>query len=558
MSNVGSVCVYLVGAGPGDPGLMSVRGLSLLERADVVVYDYLSSDKLLEHARPDAELVFVGKKGFEKHIGQDEINRILVEKARELERRAQDGGDANRAPRRAEGPSALRAPSVVRLKGGDPFVFGRGGEEALALAEAGIRFEVVPGMTSGIAAPAYAGVPVTHRGVSTSVTLVTGNEDPSKDASTVDWPSLAGLVKQGSTVCFYMGVRNLPLISEKLAACGAPSDVPVALVQWGTTTRQKTCIATLETAARKAREAGIEAPAIIVVGAVADLRERIAWFEDRPLFGRRLVVTRSREQAGSLSSLLREQGAEVFELPTISIVDPESFDPLDTALSQLGSYDWLIFTSVNGVERFFERLGGSELRFRDARALATCRVAAIGPATAAKLRAHGIVADVVPGEYRAEAVHRALRDAGFSSGQRVLIPRALEAREVLPQLLRADGGEVDVVPAYRTVAADSECLREFASLVEAGAIDGVTFASSSAVRNLTAALGDRAAALLGRVGLFSIGPITSDTVEKAGLEVTAEAAEFTIPGLVDALCEYFTSDRASDEGQRAGASPEGV
>ncbi len=557
MSKPESVCVYLVGAGPGDPGLMSVRGLSLLQGADVVVYDYLSSDRLLEHVRPDAELVFVGKKGFEKHIGQDDINRILVEKARELERRMRDEA-VRGVPRRAEGRCAQAVPSVVRLKGGDPFVFGRGGEEALALAEAGIPFEVVPGVTSGIAACAYAGIPVTHRGVSTSVTLVTGNEDPSKDASTLDWPSLAGLVKRGATVCFYMGVRNLSLISEKLAECGAPSDIPVALVQWGTTTRQRTCVATLETAARRAREEGIEAPAIIVVGSVAALRERIAWFEDRPLFGKRLVVTRSREQAGSLGSLLREQGAEVFELPTISIVDPESFEPLDDALSRLDSYDWLIFTSVNGVERFFDRLSGSELRFRDARALAGCRVAAIGPATAAKLRSHGIAADVVPAEYRAEAVHGALRDAGFASGQCVLIPRALEAREVLPQLLSADGGEVDVVPSYRTVAADPEHLREFASLVEAGSIDGVTFASSSAVRNLVEALGDAAGALLRRVEIFSIGPITSDTIEQAGLTVAAQAAEFTIPGLVDALCEHFTSDDRPGEEQRAGASPKGV
>ncbi|MDO4890658.1 MAG: uroporphyrinogen-III C-methyltransferase, partial [Coriobacteriaceae bacterium] len=355
------VCVYLVGAGPGDVELLTLRGARLLEQADIVVYDYLANAALVGRVKPGAEAIYVGKKGFSAHVTQDEINAIIVEKARELEKRG--GG------------------TLVRLKGGDPFVFGRGGEEALALAAAGIAFEVVPGVTSGIAAPAYAGIPVTHRGIASSVTFITGHEDPTKNASAIDWAALARLAGKGGTLCFYMGMRNLELIAERLVQNGAPASTPAALVRWGTTNAQQVLVATLNDVAPRARAEGFGAPAIILVGPVASLRERLAWFENRPLFGRTIVVTRSRSQASVFSAQLRGLGADVVEFPTIAFSEPDDFGPLDAALAQLDAYDWLVFTSVNGVDAFFARLARAaqtgQARFADARALAGARVAAI-------------------------------------------------------------------------------------------------------------------------------------------------------------------------------------
>lgn len=538
----GSCCarVYLVGAGPGDAGLMTVRGLELIERADCIVFDYLANEALLAHAKPGADLVYVGKKGFEEHIGQEGINRILVDKARELDaayRAARTGGDA---PRRAEADRG-RAPSIVRLKGGDPFVFGRGGEEALALAAAGVPFEVIPGVTSGVAAPAYAGVPVTHRGVASSVTFVTGNEDPEKNESMLDWEALARMVSSGSTLCFYMGMRNLALIVEQLRRFGASPKTPTVLIRWGTTPRQQTVAATLETAVDEAAAAQLSAPAMIVVGNVAALHADLAWFERRPLFGRRVVVTRSRAQAGVFSELLLDEGADVDEFPTIAVADPDDFGPLDHALEELsdGSYDWVVFTSANGVERFFERLAVSSASPRDARIFARARVAAIGPVSARALERFGIVCDAVPDEYRAEAVFDTLRAVGLAAGERVLIPRAQEAREVLPELLADMGVQVDVAPAYRTVLPEGGDVERLRSRLAAGEIDAITFTSSSTVRNLVAVLGDDARDLLAGVDLFSIGPITSRELETHGLVLRAEASEYTVPGLLDAMRETY-------------------
>ncbi len=499
--------VYLIGAGPGDPGLMTVKGLECLAKAEVVVYDYLANPRFLSAAGPDAELIYVGKKGFSKHVTQDEINSILVEKARE------GGGRV-----------------VARLKGGDPFIFGRGGEEALALHEAGIRFEVVPGISSGYAAPAYAGIPVTHRGITTDMAFVTGHEDPTKETSDVDW---AGLATAVGTVCFFMGVKNLPEITSKLMEFGRSPDTPVALVRWGTTPRQETLTGTLADIADKAAAAGFKAPAITVVGEVVRLREQLAWFEDRPLFGKTVVVTRSRAQASELSERLSDLGAEVLEFPTIKIADPEEWEPVEEAIRNLGVYDWVVFTSVNGVDYFFDRMSKMDA---DARQFAGCRVAAIGPATAARCTERGIRPDYVPDEYRAEGVLEGFCERGVGEGTRVLLPRALEAREVLPETLREHGALVDVVPVYRTVlgAGDDNVLERLAE----GTVDIITFTSSSTVRNfMKLAEGTDIAPTLRKALVASIGPITSDTARELGLKVGVQAEEYTISGLIAAIAE---------------------
>ncbi|WP_350454190.1 uroporphyrinogen-III C-methyltransferase [Slackia heliotrinireducens] len=534
-----STKIYLVGAGPGDAGLITVKGAQLIGRADVVVYDYLSNTELLAYARPDAELMYVGKKGFAKHIGQDGINQLLVDKAFELDAAYQARLAAVEGDLRAEG-DAPKTPVIVRLKGGDPFVFGRGGEEALALEQAGVPFEIVPGVTSGVAAPAYAGIPVTHRRVAASVTFITGNEDPTKAESDIDWNTLAGLAKSGGTLCFYMGMRNLPNICAQLTERGVAPETPAALVQWGTMACQRTLTATLDTVAERAREEGFEAPVMTVVGPVVALRERLQWFENAPLFGRRIVVTRSRTQAGTFSGLLRDLGADVVEIPTIEICDPSSFDVIDAAIERIADYDWLVFTSVNGVDRFFKRLaepcasavGGSPRQTRDTRTLAGLRVAAIGPATADALTRHGIMPDAVPGEYRAEAVFDAMRAAGLAAGDKVLIARAKEARETLPEMLAEAGCEATVAPVYETRRPADEQTAELCGRIVNGEVDAVTFTSSSTARNLVAMLGEGAVETLSKLDLFSIGPITTQTLAKLGLTNVHQADTYTIPGLV--------------------------
>lgn len=526
--------VYLVGAGPGDERLITVRGLELLERADVVVYDYLSSEGLLAHAPEGARLVYVGKRGFGEHLGQEEINALLVRLARE-------GAGHGRV--------------IVRLKGGDPFVFGRGGEEALALAAAGVPFEVVPGVTAGIAAPAYAGIPVTHRKLSSSVTLVTGREDPTRDASGVDWASLAGLASRGGTVCFYMGVRSLPTIAERLVGAGLEPSTPAAAVRWGTTPAQRTLVATVGTIVREASAQGLAAPAIILVGETVALRERIAWFERAPLLGRTVLCTRAAGQEGELGAGLRDLGARALSIPMISVGAPDSYGPLDAAIGRIEAYDWVVFTSANGVRRFFGRL--RETHGRDARALGRARVAAIGPATARQLGREGIVPDVVPAFYRAEGVFEAMRDSELGrrasrgrealagaralEGERVLIPRAQVAREALPRLLRSSGARVDVAPAYRTAPPGPEAVARLREALEGGGVDAITFTSSSTARNLVAALGDEAPRLLEGVGLFSIGPVTSATMREAGLVPTAQAESYTIVGLLEAMRDHYAA-----------------
>jgi uroporphyrinogen III methyltransferase/synthase len=504
--------VYLIGAGPGDPGLITVKGVECLANAEVVIYDYLANTRFLAYAPDDAEVIYVGKKGFSEHVTQEQINAIIVSKA-------------------LEGGGRI----VARLKGGDPFIFGRGGEEALALVEAGIRFEVVPGISSGYAAPAYAGIPVTHRGYTTDMAFVTGHEDPTKETSDVNWEKLATAV---GTICFFMGVKNLPIISSKLIANGRSPKTPVALVRWGTTPRQEVLTGTLEDIAEKAAAAKFKAPAITIVGEVVKLREKLKWFEDRPLFGKTVVVTRSREQASALTDRLADLGAEVLEFPTIRMVEPESWEPVDEAIRRIGDYDWIVFTSVNGVGMFFDRLENADL---DARALSNARVAAIGPATAARCIERGIRPDYVPEEYRAEGVLEGFLERGVGEGTKVLVPRALEAREVLPDTLRERGATVDVVPVYRTVLGNGggSVLERLADAT----VDVVTFTSSSTVRNFVElAKGIDLADAMKSVLVASIGPITSDTARELGLTVGVEAEEYTIPGLVQAIVNTLCAD----------------
>ncbi len=500
--------VSLIGAGPGDPGLLTLHGAEALAAADVVVYDYLANPALLAHARPQAEQIYVGKKAGCHTLSQEEINDLLVERG-------------------------LAGQRVARLKGGDPFVFGRGGEEALALAAAGVPCEVIPGVTSAVAAPAYAGIPVTHRGLASSFAVVTGHEDPDKAESAIDWSRLATGV---DTLVFLMGVGNLPKIVEQLTAHGRPADTPVALVRWGTTPRQQVVSGTLADIVDRVRAAGLRPPAVTVIGAVAALRERLRWFEDRPLFGQRVLVTRTREQASVLSARLRALGAEALELPTIRIEAPDDWAPLDGAIARLASYDWIVFTSVNGVRHLWERLAAAGL---DARALHGIRLAAIGPATAAELAAHGLQADYVPDEYVAEAVAAGLGDADLvGRGLRLLLPRADIARPALAILLRERGAVVDEVAAYRTLQAQAEPADLRDLLAEATV---ATFTSSSTVRNLAAMARDAGLDLpqaLAQATIACIGPITAATARKVGLPVHVVADEYTIDGLVRKLVNW--------------------
>ncbi|HRW39541.1 MAG TPA: uroporphyrinogen-III C-methyltransferase [Aquihabitans sp.] len=478
--------VYLVGAGPGDPGLLTVRGAELLGRADVVVHDRLSAAELLELVPAHAERIDVGKAPRAHRMDQDDICALLVERGR-------------------------AGQTVVRLKGGDPYVFARGSEEAAALAAAGVPYEVVPGITSALAVPAAAGIPVTQRFSSTSFTVVTGHEDPASGDGTVDWDAIA---RTGGTLVVLMGVGRWPQIAERLLQAGRSPDTPAAAVRWGTRPEQETVRATLATLG----DHELASPSVIVVGSVA--AEELTWFEDRPLFGRTVVVTRARAQASGLAGRLRELGAGVVEAPAIEIGDPrDGGAALRDAVGRLGSFDWLVLTSPNGVRRTFELIA-------DARALAGVRVAAIGPATAAALAEHRIVADLVPERYVAESLLDALPDPPPGGG-RILLARAAVARDVLPDGLRAAGWEVEVAEAYRTrsVALGDE-LR-----AQVRAADAVTFTSSSTVANLCDAIGpDQVPAVV-----VSIGPITSATARERGLAVAAEADPHTIDGLVAAL-----------------------
>jgi uroporphyrinogen III methyltransferase / synthase len=490
--------VYLVGAGPGDPGLLTVRGAEVLRSAEVVVYDRLSVARLLDLAPAGAERISVGKAPGRVDMAQTDINALLVERG-------------------------LAGQEVVRLKGGDPFVFARGGEECAALQAAGVAFEVVPGISSALAVPAYAGIPVTLRHSSTSFTVVTGHEDPGRGDGTVDWEAVA---RVGGTIVILMGVARWPSISRRLRAGGLSPDTPAAAVQWGTRPEQRSIRATLATL----EDQPLASPSVIVVGGVA--AQDLAWFERRPLFGRKVVVTRARAQASQLSDRLAALGAEVVEVPAIEIGDPDDGGAaLRAAVDRIDGYDWVVFTSPNGVDRFFAHVP-------DSRALGGVRVAAIGPGTADALAGVRIVPDLVPPRFVAESLLDAFPPPSDlpSTGKRVLLARAAVARDVLPDGLRALGWDVDVVDAYRTRAGHPG----EAALASAGSADAVTFTSSSTVTNyLDVAGAERVPPVVA-----CIGPVTAATARDHGLDVTVEATEHTVAGLVDALVSVLGSARS--------------
>ena len=608
--------VYLVGAGPGDASLLTIRAAYLLKHASCVIYDYLVSDEIVGMCNAHAECIFVGKKGFTQHVTQDEINALLVEKARQAQEAAagmcagEGAGTGNGVAEMWGNTTASRAlapvpnhecepavddaaeqvpasahnyaaeqgmrPYVVRLKGGDPYIFGRGGEEALVLHQHGIAFEVVPGITSGIAALMYAGIPATHRGIATSVTFVTGNEDPSKQQSTTNWQALAGLITSGSSVVLYMGVKNLPHIQRSLAAYGVAGTTPCAAVMWGTCAQQKSCVTTLEQAFDVMQRKGIGAPCIIVIGGVAALHKQLNWFEKRPLFGKTVLITRTRTHSSHIRSALQEAGARVLDAPALRVVPPTNTAALHEAVARLASYDWVVFTSANGVDACFGALRGlrdevyrlsgeatgeataeahrdarslpgeapreatGEARCAvrcDARAFGTAKVAVIGSATAETLQHYGIVPDCMPQAFVAERLVEALQAAGVHHTSKVLILRAEEARDTLVEGLRALGAQVDVVSAYRS----EKCTEQLKQVLSSGvSIDACTFASSSAVKATVDALGDDAQAFFSQVDAFSIGPITTRTMLACGITPAAEARIFNADGLVDALCAYYS------------------
>lgn len=503
--------VYLVGAGPGDVDLITVKALELIKKADVIVYDYLSNKRLLDNAKKGVEIIYVGKKGGDHTLPQDDINRLIVDRA-------------------------AKGCVVVRLKGGDPFVFGRGGEEAEEILSAGLMCEVVPGVTSAAAVPAYAGIPLTHRDYTSSVSFITGHERFEKDKSSIDWEHF-GRIR--GTLVFLMGIKNLEHIALMLMQHGRSKDTPAALIRWGTTPRQQTLVSTLENIAYDAKQQDFKPPAIFIVGDVVNLRNHLSWFENRPLFGKTIVVTRAREQASGLLKILKESGAECLEFPTIKIIPPESWEAIDKSIESISEYQWIIFTSVNGVKYFFKRL---VQKGYDSRRLARAGVVAIGPKTASTLEDYGIVADIVPDSYRAESIISVLLAKGIN-GQKILIPRAREARDILPAELLKHGAMVDVVTAYETVMPESGT-EEIINRLLSGTLDMVTFTSSSTVTNFLKMLkGHDVKDLLKDVALASIGPITSGTIIKNGLNVKVEAEEFTIDGLITALKGYFAEKK---------------
>jgi len=498
---------YLVGAGPGDPGLLTLKGLEALKEADCVIYDFLANSRLLEHAKPGAETIYVGKKGSEKTLPQEEISRLLVDKAK-------------------------KGKTVVRLKGGDPFIFGRGGEEAEELAAAGIEFEVVPGVTSAVAAPAYAGIPLTHRDLSSAVTFITGQENPLKERPNIAWDRLS---TGRGTLVFLMGWKNLSLITEKLLANGWAPSTPVALVRWGTMTKQVSIVGRLDDITGLARGEDMKPPVVIVVGEVVALREKLNWFESKPLFGKRVLVTRALEQAGDFTRILEKEGAEPIAFPTIKTTSPPSWKELDRGIKRLSTYDWAMFTSVNGVKYFFERLYKTGY---DIRELKDVRICAIGPMTARAIERLGIKVDLMPKEFKAEGILEALGRRKIK-GKRFLLARALKAREILPDEIRRLGGRIDVAPAYRTVRPSKEA-GELDRLLREGSIDIATFTSSSTVTNFAAMFGKKKLPeLLENCKVACIGPITADTARGFGIRVDIMPRDYTIPALTRAMADYF-------------------
>ncbi|WJH32514.1 uroporphyrinogen-III C-methyltransferase [Paenibacillus sp. CC-CFT747] len=501
--------VYLVGAGPGDPKLITVRGLEAIQKADAVVYDRLANPALLRHMKPGAEKIYVGKLPDRHTLKQEVINQLLVD-------------------------LALEGKIVTRLKGGDPSVFGRVGEEAELVAENGIEFEIVPGITSAIAVPAYAGIPVTHRDFTSSLAIVTGHECPVKETSNIDWGKLSTAT---GTLIFLMGVSNIGSIRDVLLANGKPAATPVAVIRWGTRAEQRTLVGTLATIVEQVEEARFKSPAIIIVGEVVTLRDKLSWFERKPLFGQRVLVTRSRSQASELADRIDELGGEVVEFPVIRLQPPsrpEAVQALEEGLKRLSRYDWVIFTSVNGVEFFFDKLRERRL---DIRLLSQAQIAAVGPKTAEALEKRGLFVDSQPDTFQAEDLLREIAPR-LQAGERVLLPRGDLARSYLPEELRKLGQEVTEVDVYETVAS-TEGGEDVVRMLQDGDITAVTFTSSSTVTNFLAALaeagGEELRAKLKELPAYCIGPVTAETAAAAGWTRIRVSEQATISSLVEAL-----------------------
>ena len=509
--------VYLIGAGPGDPGLITVRGLQYLAAADVVLYDHLVPARLLRSARPDAEQIDVGTAS-PQPLEQEAICYLLAEKARE-------------------------GKTVARLKWGDPFVFDRGGTEALFLHEQGVRFEVVPGIPAGVAVPGYAGIPITYPGGGDTVTFIRGHEDEGKARTSIDWTSLARL--DGTLVC-YAGPQQLPHMLSALLSHGRPPDDPAALVYHGTLPTQETMAGTLQEIAETVRKANDRRPAMLVVGRVVALREHLRWFDTRPLFGKRILVTRPKDQGMELVERLEAMGADAVEAPMIRILPPDDYGPLDEACARAGDFDWIVFSSANAVDAFVARLLAGP---KDVRALGGVRLCSVGPATAEHLACHGLKVDLTPPEYRADAVLRALLEQGDVRGLKILLPHADIGRELLADELRKQGADVTEVVAYRTVAVEGDREGEpdiYRMLLERS-IDVVTFTSASAVRNIVRVLGaEPAADLLGSTLVACIGPVTAEAASQCNIATTIQPASHTIPALVDAIVKYFETHTTGD------------
>jgi len=499
--------VYLVGAGPGDPELITARGLRRLREADLVLYDALVHPDQLTATKPNAELIFVGKRAGRVSERQTQINTRLVEAARS-------------------------GKTVVRLKGGDPYLFGRGSEEAELLAHEGIPFEVVPGVPSPLAATAYAGLSLTHRELASSVGYVTATESVEKDRTAHDWSKLATATQ---TLVIFMGMRKLESLMKLLIEHGRPADTPAAVVQWASLPKQRTVVGTVEDIHARASEAGLQLPAITIVGEVVRLRESLRWFDTKALFGKRVLITRAVQQTDSLTQLLRDEGAQPVLAPTIRLEPPVDLGPLRDAATHLDCYDWILFTSSNTVDAVFTEINRAGL---DARAMANAKVCAIGSKTRDALARYGVHADLVPEDARAEGIVEALRPK-LTKRTRILLPRAEVGREVLPESLRTAGAEVDVVAAYRTLPPEPRDIERIRSLVDPGEVDAALFTSSSTVQNLVDVLGEEAGERLAAIDLFSIGPVTTRAAETLGLKVKATSPEQTIESLVATLRTYY-------------------
>jgi uroporphyrinogen III methyltransferase/synthase len=502
--------VYIIGAGPGDAGLITLKAIDCLREADVVIYDYLVSKDLLKYARADARFIYAGKQGGAHTLSQWQINDLLVKEAK--------AGNI-----------------VARLKGGDPFIFGRGGEEAEKLAASKISFEIVPGVTSAIAVPAYAGIPLTHRGLTSTVAFVTGHEDPTKEKSDIDWQALARI----GTLVFLMGVKNIENIVKELKDNGRSPKTPAALIRWGTTPRQEILAGTLANIATLARERKFAPPAILVVGEVVALRDTLQWFDSKPLFGKGVVITRPEKQADDLAKLLVKEGANPIHFPTIKIVPPPSWRELDAAIKKLEDYDWLIFTSANGVAYFFERLSAKGKDIRDLKGIKIC---CIGPATAKQIEDKGIKVDLVPKEFISEGILKSFSRINLK-GKKILIARAAKARDVLPEGLKKLGAKVDVVTAYITVSSGKK-KSDLEALFKENQVDVITFTSSSTVNNFIKIMGS-GFKLPKSVKIACIGPVTAAAAKKLGLSVDIHQEEYTMEGLVDALVNYFKKKPAT-------------